>query len=142
MRSIAQHQEPPILNITGEKVALGPLRRDLLALYQKWHNNFEAISMAGMPVRPQTWEAAEAWYEQAGRQANEAWFTIYECAELRPIGLSILLRIDASNRTATFAIGIGEKEYRGRGCGTEATILTLGYGFSGLGLHNITLRVY
>jgi RimJ/RimL family protein N-acetyltransferase len=142
MTSIAQHQEPPILNITGEKVALGPLRRDLLPLYQKWNNDFEAISLAGMPVRPQTWEAAEAWYEQAGRQANEAWFTIYECAELRPIGLSILLRINASNRTATFAIGIGEKDYRGRGCGTEATILTLGYGFSALDLHNITLHVY
>ena len=68
MRSIAQHQEPPILNITGEKVALGPLRRDLLPLYQKWNNDFEAIRLAGMPVRPQTWEAAEAWYEQAGRQ--------------------------------------------------------------------------
>ena len=33
-------QDAPILNITGEKVALGPARRDLLPLYLKWMNDF------------------------------------------------------------------------------------------------------
>jgi hypothetical protein len=28
--------EEPILNVEGERVALGPLRRDLLPLYQRW----------------------------------------------------------------------------------------------------------
>ena len=33
------------------------------------------------------------------------------------------MSIDLSHRTANFAIGIGEKECRGKGYGTEATIL-------------------
>ena len=32
-----------IINIFGEKVALGMLRRDLLPLYQKWINHFEVV---------------------------------------------------------------------------------------------------
>src|ERR1041385_1839407 len=142
MTSTSQNQAAPILNMVGGKVALGPLRRDLLPLYHRWNNDFASISLAGMPVRPQTWEQAEAWYEHTCKQAHEVWFTIYERASQRPIGLSILLRIDPGARTASFAIGIGEKECRGRGYGTEATLLTLDYAFNALGLHNIMLRVY
>jgi diamine N-acetyltransferase len=45
-------------------------------------------------------------------------------------------------RTATFAIGIGDPERRGKGLGTEATRLALEYGFNVLGLHNIMLSVH
>lgn len=31
----------PIVNITGERVALGPLRRDLIPTHQRWFNDFE-----------------------------------------------------------------------------------------------------
>jgi RimJ/RimL family protein N-acetyltransferase len=41
-----------------------------------------------------------------------------------------------------FAIGIGEKDCWGKGCGTEATRLILDYGFNALGLHNIRLTVH
>ena len=95
-----------------------------------------------MPVRPQTGEKAEAWYERLCSRESEVWYTIYECGTLRPIGLTILLGIDSRYRTASFAMGIGEKEDRGKGYGTEATILTLDYGFRDLGLHNIMLRVH
>ena len=37
------HLGQPIVNIVGEKVALGPLRRDLLPLYHKWSNDFEGM---------------------------------------------------------------------------------------------------
>src|SRR5207249_11348246 len=73
---------------------------------------------------------------------NEVWFTLYERATLRPIGLTLLLGIDRHHRTASFAIGIGEEACRGKGYGTEATILTLDYGFTALGLHNIRLSVH
>jgi diamine N-acetyltransferase len=132
----------PVVNITGEKVALGPLRRDLLPLYVRWHNNFAAIQLAGMPVRPQTHEAGEQWYEAASQSKQEVWFTLYERATMRPIGLTILLRVDPVQRTASFAIGIGETDCRGRGYGTEATRLTLDYAFHVLGLHNVMLSVY
>ena len=30
----------PIVNIVGEKVALGPIRKDLIPLYHRWRNDF------------------------------------------------------------------------------------------------------
>ena len=32
--------EQPIVNIRGERVALGPLRRDLVPTYQRWDTDF------------------------------------------------------------------------------------------------------
>lgn len=41
--------ERPIVNIEGERVALGPLRRDLLPAYQRWINDFSAVRTLGTP---------------------------------------------------------------------------------------------
>src|SRR3712207_8409157 len=43
--------ERPILNVTGERVALGPLRRDLLPLYQRWINDWEVTRSLGHQIR-------------------------------------------------------------------------------------------
>lgn len=43
----------PIWNLVGELVALGPLRRDLLPLYQRWINDFATarhLAFAPLPV--------------------------------------------------------------------------------------------
>ncbi len=47
--------ERPVLNIEGELVALGPLRRDLLPLYQRWINDLVAARGLGA-FRPITVE--------------------------------------------------------------------------------------
>jgi diamine N-acetyltransferase len=140
--SAPQHPDCPILNIIGEKVALGPLRRELLPLYMKWINDFGVTRTLAAGFHPMTLEAEEAWYEAACTRDRDALFTIYECGTLRPIGSSGLQHIDYFHRTAEFGIMIGEKDCWGKGYGTEATVLMLDYGFNGLGLHNIMLRVY
>ena len=38
MTGISENGEQPILNVEGDLVALGPLRRDLLPLYTRWIN--------------------------------------------------------------------------------------------------------
>jgi RimJ/RimL family protein N-acetyltransferase len=135
-------QDPPILNITGEKVALGPLRRDLVPLYLRWVNDFDVTRTLGLTIGPMTAEAEEAWYERVSRSEDEVPFTIYERAAMRPIGNTGLHDIDHSHRTAEFGIMIGEKECWGKGYGTEVTRLMLDYGFTALGLHNIMLTAY
>lgn len=140
MPSSPDPQEPPILNMTGEKVALGPARRDLVPLYQRWMNDFAVVRTLGARLRPMTHEAEAAWYEEASK--NATLFTIYERATMRPIGNTGLDDIDYFHRTAEFGILIGEKECWGKGYGTEATRLMLDYGFNGLGLHNIMLNAY
>jgi diamine N-acetyltransferase len=135
-------QPAPIINIAGEKVALGPLRRDLMPFYQKWFNDFRVTGMMSHGCRPMTWEAEEAWYERASRSENIVYFVIYERATLRPIGGVNLHAIDHRHRTAGLGIYVGETDCWGKGYGTEATMLVLDYGFNALGLHNIMLRVF
>ena len=133
--------EQPILNIVGELVALGPLRRDLLPLYQRWINDFAAASRVGSFV-PLTLEQEERWYDSVIKSETALTFTVYERKGARPIGTTGLTDIDQRNRRAEFGIFIGEPECRGKGYGTEATRLTLDYAFTALGLHNVMLRVF
>ena len=131
----------PIINITGERVALGPLRRDCRPLYLKWDNDLAVLAQRGRPLRPTTWEEVVAWYERATADEREVLFLISIHPAGRPIGLTMLLDIQPSDRTAEFGIFLGERDCWGQGYGTEATRLTLDYGFTALGLHNILLRV-
>jgi diamine N-acetyltransferase len=133
--------ERPLVNILGDAVALGPMRRDLMPLYQRWINDFATVRTLGVTApRPITLEADTAWYD-AEAASGVAAFTIYERATWRPIGNTRLRDVDYRNRTATFGILIGESDARGRGYGTEATRLMLDYAFTALGLHNVLLTV-
>lgn len=59
-----------------------------------------------------------------------------------PVGSTYLRDIDTNNKKAEFGIFIGEDLARGKGIGTESTILTIKYGFEELKLHKIFLRVF
>ena len=127
---------------TGELVALGPQRRDLVSLTHRWLNDFEVLAGLGMPPRPLTAEGATALFEQSEAAAGQVWFTIYERATLRPLGIAGLRDIDHTHRTAEFVVFIGEKDCWGRGFGTDTARLLLDYGFNALGLSNIMLKVW
>ncbi len=113
--------EQPVLNIVGELVALGPLRRDLLPLYQRWINDFAAASRLGSFV-PLTLEQEESWYDSVIKSEKAVTFTVYERKGVRPIGTTGLTDIDQRNRRAEFGIFIGEPECRGKGYGTELCV--------------------
>lgn len=74
--------------------------------------------------------------------ANAEWFSIYETIDWQPIGVANLRDIDRRHRTAEFGISIGDPGQRGRGYGTEATLMILDYAFTKLELHNVLLTVY
>ena len=137
----ASERGEPIVNVVGERVALGPLRRDLLPLYQRWINDWEVTRSLGHQIGPMTLEAEQAWYDGVARGGGVQ-FQIYERATMRPIGTTGLHDIDHQHRTAMFGILIGEKDCWGKGYGTETARLMLDYGFHALGLHNILLQVY
>jgi RimJ/RimL family protein N-acetyltransferase len=140
----AQNQQggkPPLLNIVGEKVALGPARRDLLPLLNTWDNDFSSEFLGNNVLRPITEGATESFLASTlkGENERDIYFIIYEYASLRPIGWTMLRHVDAKNGTAEFAIHIGEPECRGKGYGTEVTRLVLDYAFSVENLHNVLL---
>ena len=131
-------EEQPGFVIEGERVALGPLRLDLVPAYQRWSNDLEVATANG-------WVIAFTLEAQRGRIAGRsgrpdlADFTVYDRSDATPIGFSSLFHIDHRTATADFGIFLGER--RGQGLGTEATLLTLDWGFTVLGLHNVMLSV-
>jgi len=131
----------PIVNIVGEKVALGPLRRDLIHAYHVWFNDFPTVRTFGGVPRPRTMEQQTAWYERMATD-QEPVFTIYKIASWHPIGITSWVDVDYRNRTAEYSIRIGEQQHRGKGYGTETTQLMLNYAFTVLGLHSVMLKVY
>ncbi|MGI8690102.1 MAG: GNAT family N-acetyltransferase [Thermomicrobiales bacterium] len=132
----------PILNIIGEKVALGPLHRDLLSLDHRWTSDFATLRMQGMTPMPYTMEWIAHRYASGIADSTLVLFAIYERATLRPIGVTNLQTIDARHGTAEFVIFIGEQAARGKGYGTETARLMLDYAFTALGLRNVVLSVY
>lgn len=134
--------QEPILNIVGGRVALGPLRRDLLPTYERWIDDFDTVRTISFAPGPTTAEQEQGWYERLSKSEEDAMFTIYERETARPIGNTGLAGIDHRNSRATFGIMIGEPDLRGKGFGTEATRLMLDYAFTALGLRNVMLTVF
>jgi len=139
---IDQSPESPIVNIVGERVALGPFSKDLLPLFTRWINDFGSQLRVGFPMPgPVTAEFEEGWYDSVSIGADRNTFVIRERETMRAIGSTGLHGIDMRNRSATFGIMIGDPNARGKGYGTEAAALMLDYGFTVLGLHSINLTV-
>jgi RimJ/RimL family protein N-acetyltransferase len=139
-----QAERPP-LNIVGDQVALGPLRRDLIPLYQHWFNSFELLRTLDRHLKPVSLDQVHEWFERRAtpvQVGSVIVFTIYETATWRPIGNTALECINLRDRTAEFGIFIGETDLQGHGYGTEATKLMLDYAFTGLGLQNVMLRAW
>ena len=131
------------LIVVGERVALGPLRRDLAETYARWVNDLEVrhgLLHAGLA----TAQSEEAWIEEsakkmAEREPGEAHFTIYDREDEAPAGIVSLMAISHLLGSSRFGILLGER--RGRGLGGEATRLMLDWAFHVLGLHNVMLEV-
>jgi RimJ/RimL family protein N-acetyltransferase len=136
-----QSHEPDFI-VVGEKVALGPLRRDLAASYARWMNQLE-VRHGLVHMGIETPETQEKWVDEniersARREPQTVEFTVYDCTDSTAIGTAGLLQIAHSHGTAEFGIAIGER--RGRGLGTEATRLVLDYAFHVLHLRNVLLE--
>ena len=132
----------PLVNIVGDKVALGPQGKDLSPNFARWYNDFRALSRLGVPIQPWTTSQEKRKHETVtSRQGSEIDFAIYERASERPIGVTGI-GVDYRNRTGEFGIIIGEPDARGKGYGTETAQLMLDYAFTALGLHNVGLTVH
>ena len=132
----------PDFVVVGDRVALGPLRRDLAADYARWMNELEVRrGLDHMGIA--TAESQEKWVEDnlergAKREPQVVEFTVYDRTDSAPVGTAGLLGIGHAHGNADFAIFIGER--RGQGLGTEATRLVLDFAFHVLQLRNVLLE--
>lgn len=132
----------PIVNIEGDLVSLGPLRRDLIPLYLRWINDFGTTRTLAIQNRPMTLEEETAWFDSKASASGEHAFTIYERSSGGPIGNCDLFKVDFRNRRGEVGLMIGEPDARGKGYGTEAMQLLLDFAFTALGLNSVMLQYY
>jgi len=81
-------RQEPIVNIQGERVALGPLYYGLLPLIERWDNDFRTVDLGGDDPGPRSAESITAVWEPLLRGERDDWlgFAIYTLPELRPVG--------------------------------------------------------
>jgi diamine N-acetyltransferase len=135
-------EDAPDLIVVGEKVALGPLRRDLAPTYSRWTNQLDVRRGLGV-LGVATPQSEEKWVDEnikagAEDEPKGVEFTVYDRSDSAAIGTAGLFRIEHSQGTARFGIAIGER--RGQGFGTEATRLVLDFAFHILHLRNVMLE--
>jgi diamine N-acetyltransferase len=133
--------EPDLL-VSGERAALGPLRRDLAETYARWLNQPD-IRFGAEHLSIATPESQEAWVEErikagAEGEPKSVSFTIYDLSDGTPVGTTGLGDISYMQGGANLGISLGER--RNQGLGGEATRLTLDWAFHVLGLQNVLLE--
>ena len=130
--------------LSGERAALGLLRREQLPRLAAWFNDPDV--RRGLAHRGIVNEDAEtAWYEhvtEAARQPRptEVAFAVHDAADGELVGVCDLEGIDHNFSRADFGIFLGQR--RGTGIGTDATRLALDWAFTIIGLHNVMLESY
>jgi RimJ/RimL family protein N-acetyltransferase len=134
--------DEPDYVVTGERVALGPLRLDLAPVYARWMNQLDVrrgLDQLGIasPQSQEKW-VRENLERSAEREPAGVEFTIYDRTDDAPVGTAGLFDISHLHGSAKFGIAIGER--RGQGLGTEATRLALDYAFHVLLVRNVLLE--
>jgi RimJ/RimL family protein N-acetyltransferase len=125
--------------LTGTRVTLRRPREEDVAARLRLGTDAEIFRMYGgsrSDLRPMTEEAARRWVKRV-LDHDHAW--IIEAGAL--LGHVRLDHIDLLDRRATLGIGIDDSAQLGKGLGSEAVTLVLGYAFNGLKLHRVSLRV-
>jgi RimJ/RimL family protein N-acetyltransferase len=125
--------------LIGKRVALRRPREGDFAARLRLGTNAEIFRMYGgnlSDLRPMTEDAAKRWVQRLLDQ-DYAW--IIEAGSL--IGEIRLDRVNWRDRRASLAIGIEDTSQLGKGLGSEAIALALGYAFDVLGLHRVSVRV-
>jgi len=136
--------------LTRERVLLRPFTLDadapaLRAMLQ----DAEAMRLTGGSHGPgdlPAWDAAaqarfREWYETRNLEQGRLDLAVVDRASARCVGEVVLNDWSPANRSCGFRTVLGP-DGRGRGLGTEAVRMIVGYGFEQLGLHRISLEVY
>lgn len=89
-------------------------------------------------------KAAKEWLDKELEKQGDAmhWFTIRAVADNQLLGDVILDVVNWNMRDAFVGIGIGPRDFWGKGYGTEAMQLILQYAFTEINLHRVTLDVF
>jgi len=129
--------------IAGERVYLSPMHIDDAETYARWMNDPKVTDEEGTSRYNCTLLSEKDWLEDQLSREKSYYFAIVKNEGDELIGGLGIDKIDEVHRTAELlGIYIGDGANRGKGYGTEAVRLAVGYGFGVLNLNNIHLFVY
>ena len=113
--------------------------------FARWDHNSEFSRLANSGVaRMSSEKQAQKWVEKdlEEQSVNQHWFSIRALADNNLLGDIGLYVHDLIARDAFVGIGIGEREFWGRGYGTDAMKVILRYAFTEVNLNRVTLTVF
>ncbi|UPW85004.1 GNAT family N-acetyltransferase [Lysinibacillus sp. Ag94] len=127
----------------SSRVRLRKMTKEDTELYHKWRNDVEVMHSTNPSLDVYPMEETKDFVDHVilGTHAGKSYIMVEKGKE-SPIGIVALINIDYKNRNAECIIDIGEKEYWGKGYGSEGLKLLLDYAFYEMNLHRVYLKVF
>ena len=129
----------------GKLVRLAGIEPDEVSKsFAQWNRDSEYMRLLDSdPPRLHSSKAIKEWIEKdLEKRTDMCWFAIRTLEDDRLLGDITLSVINWGSREAFAGIGIGAREFWGKGYGTDAMRLILRYGFTELNLRRISLTVF
>lgn len=129
--------------LLGKRVRLRDVREEDLALDYRYINDPEVAlnKRSGIPY-PTTFQKEQEWYESLKKNKDTYDFAIEALDEKLYIGGCGIYEIDWNNGVCEVGIYIGDKNFRGKGYGTEAMKLLLDFIYEQTNLNKVQLEVF
>ncbi|MFF0017567.1 GNAT family N-acetyltransferase [Streptomyces sp. NPDC005374] len=127
--------------LTGDRTVLRPFTEADAEVMAEIIEDPEVVRFTGAASGELTLERLRSWYGSRSDRSDRLDLAVTDRATGELVGEVVLHEVDSEARSCTFRTLIGPRG-RGRGLGTEATRLIVGYGFERLGLHRIQLEAY
>ncbi len=124
-----------VVFLHGKNVVLRPVEKSDVPNLVRWINDPDVRRFLNNSF-PQNERDEEEWVSSLSKKTNNIVFAL-ETLSGSPIGVMGLHNIKWRDGVATTGAFIGEKEYWGKGLGSEAKLLLLDYAFNTLNLRKI-----
>ena len=125
--------------LASDRVTLRPMDESAVPLVARWFSDPEFTRQQwGAYHGPMSLEGARDWWSRFTPPGGGAFALQHDG---RTVGFANFRRLNERHGNADVGIGIGEQPLWGKGLGTEALRLLLGYLLDGRGLHRVRLHV-
>lgn len=127
----------------GEKIRLREYKKEDIKLAQEYVNDSEIKRLLnpGIPFL-YTYEDEEKWYENLSASKDTYNFAIETLEDKKYIGGCGINEVDWKNSYVVVGIFIGDKDYLGKGYGTDAMKVLMHFIFEQMNIHKIKLNVF
>ena len=125
--------------LVGSKISLIPFKKESISeRYIGWLNDPEVNRFLEVRFVHQTYETVLAYVSSFYGDAEKYMWGVYPNNTDNLIGTATLSNIVRHHGSGIIGLMIGEKEYWGKGYGTEIIKLVVDYAFKKLSLHKVT----